>query len=140
MRANIQAKKDLKEQYQATVAQFDRIKAELFAHPTVLPELNTFLQWDMDQHRRNATVTVNNSYIIVDKYVGDVLTKITPLFLATNKLSALIDDTHKINKALELAEEHELKEKLEREKRKVAERREKRSHAIDGVEDDVVKK
>lgn len=130
LRGNIQAKKDLKERYQETVAHFDRIKAELFAHPTVLPELNTFLQWAMDQHRRNATVTVNDGLYVVDKYVGDVLTKITPLFLATNKLSTLIDETHKINKALEVAEEEELKAKFEREKRKVVDRREKRSTAI----------
>jgi len=143
LKANIAAKKELKEQYHDTVRRFDAIKEELTANPAVMPELNTFLDWGLLQHRSNATATLGDEMFIVDKYVGDVLKSITPLFQATSKLSALIDETHKINGALEAAEEEELKAKLEKERKKVLERRDKRRNAVDGDEDDpdtVVKK
>ena len=122
---------------------FDAIKEELTANPTVMPELNTFLDWALEKHRSNATVTFGGDMFIIDKYVGVVLKSITPLFQATSKLSSLIDETHKINGALEKAEEKELKAKVERERMKLLERREKRSNAIETDEDDpdtVVKK
>ena len=140
LKTNIYAKKELKEQYHDTVKKFDMIKEELTANPTVMPELNTFLDWALEKHRSNATVTLGDELFIVDKYVGDVLKSITPLFQATTKLSSLIDETHKINGALEVAEEAELKAKLERERGKLLERRDKRRNADEEDDPDSVAK